>query len=160
MKHYSRLTNTLVYLLNVALLPIAIVTFILQFIKLKKYTNIMINVINSNNEFFKYLEKFNFTPDWLNRLYTVQDIPKPFVDFSDDELYDVTMRSLLPLKELISQNVLIDVCGVVTYRVSETKYIVMLTPSCQPDFDMALKYIKHSLVFTIIVALTFCFFVL
>ena len=107
-------------------------------------------MVNNNDDFYNYLEKLDCQVDWLGRIYTVQPIPKEFRDFSDDELYDITMRSLLPMTKMLERNVLVDVCSIIISRVDEDAYIVCLTPFNFPQFLHFVKMSIASLVITVI----------
>lgn len=124
--HFSY--RLLQYVFLIICLPITLCLFIIEYIRFRKYTNICIHVVNGNQDFFEYLSKLEFHPDWLKRLYSVQPIPKEFQDFTDDELYDITMRSLLPMVKLIERNVLVDVVGITINRIDQDAYIICLTP--------------------------------
>lgn len=111
----------------------------------------MKDVINTNPEFFEFLERYKFTPDWLGRLYTPQVISKEFEDFNDDELYDITMRALLPMNKIIERNVLIDVVGITTKRVAKDIYIICLTPFNQNKMFRYMKLLIASIMLYAIV---------
>lgn len=146
-KVFNFVLSIIKYVLIVGCLPISIILLVHEYLVFKKYDFILKKVINSNNEFFTYLDKLEFTPDWLGRLYTVQPIPSAFRDFSDDELYDITMRSLLPMTKLIEKNVLIDIVSVIIKRISNETYFVIMTPKNDPTL---MKYLKLTIISTII----------
>lgn len=122
-------------------LPVAMVRVVDEINTFKKFTGYLRNVVNSNNDFYQYLEKLDFKLDWLNRLYTIQAIPKEFQDFDEDELYDITMRSMLPMRALIERTVLIDVIGIVVNRINQEYYSITLTPSNQRNMFDAIRAI-------------------
>lgn len=136
------------YVLEIFVFPYTLCMLIVEYYKFRKYIKIIENAINSNDDFFNYLDKYKFTVDWLNRLYSVQEIPKPFKDFDDDELYDITMRSLSPMMKLIEKSVLIDVCSVIVSRINDDYYIVCITPYNYPKF-------KHYMIYTFISLIIF-----
>ena len=148
-----------IYVLEVIFLPVTLVLLVVEWFKFKKYIKIMSKVINTNDEFYRYLEKLEFRTDWLNRLYTVQPIPKAFRDFNDDELYDVTMRSLLPMMKMIEKNVLVDVCSVIISRIDEESYIVCITPYNFPKFRTLLTVSIISVFLYFIAALSYIIFI-
>lgn len=134
----------------IVVLPISIINFIIQYKKFKKYVNVIKQAVNDNEDFYNYLNKFDFVPDWLGRLYSIQPIPKEFRDFTEDELYDITMRSLFPLMKLLEKSVLIDVCSVIISRNTEQLYTVTLTPYVWPQFRNALITLFFSVIVNII----------
>ena len=93
----NKLAKTLKYVFGILIFPYSFGMWLFQFFRFRKCIKILKNTINSNNDFYQYLEKLDSRIDWLGRVYTVQPIPKEFRDFTDDELYDITMRSLLPI---------------------------------------------------------------
>lgn len=148
MKHFLRgLEKFSKYVLELFIFPVTLVLLIVEYLRFRKYIKIMKRVINNNDEFYKYLEKLDCQIDWLGRIYTVQPIPKEFRDFSDDELYDITMRSLLPMMKMLEKNVLVDVCSVIISRIDNESYIVCLTPFNFPAF---LHYVKMTIASAII----------
>lgn len=138
------------YVFMIVVLPISIINFIIQYKKFKKYVNVIKQAVNDNEDFYNYLNKFDFVPDWLGRLYSIQPIPKEFRDFTEDELYDITMRSLFPLMKLLEKSVLIDVCSVIISRNTEQLYTVTLTPYVWPQFRNALITLFFSVIVNII----------
>lgn len=130
------------YVLELFIFPWTLGCLIYEYIKFRKYIKIMQRVINNNDDFYNYLEKLDCRIDWLGRIYTVQPIPKEFRDFTDDELYDITMRSLLPMTKMLERNVLVDVCAVIISRIDNESYIVCLTPF---NFPVFLHYVRMSI---------------
>lgn len=148
MKHFLRgLEKFSKYVLELFIFPVTLVLLIVEYLRFRKYIKIMKRVINNNDEFYQYLEKLECQVDWLGRIYTVQPIPKEFRDFSDDELYDITMRSLLPMMKMLEKNVLVDVCSVIISRIDNESYIVCLTPF---NFPVFLHYVKMTIASAII----------
>lgn len=143
MKILKLLYDFIKYVFFIIMLPITIIMLIYEYVRFRKYVNILKQVTNSNVEFFEFLERYKFTPDWLGRLYSPQIIPKEFSDFNDDELYDITMRSLLPMNKIIERNVLIDVVGITIRRIDKNIYVICLTPYNQKAF---FKYMKFAII--------------
>lgn len=127
----SSLKNSIVRVLSYILLPVAIVRVVIEYKTFRKFIGYLKNTINTHNDFYQYLETLNFKVDWLNRLYSIQAIPPEFRDFDEDELYDITMRSMLPMRALIERTVLIDVVGITVTRLNEEYYSITITPSNQ-----------------------------
>lgn len=143
------LTQFSKYVLELFIFPYALCRLIYEYVLFRKYVKILRRVVNNNDDFYNYLEKLDCQVDWLGRIYTVQPIPKEFRDFSDDELYDITMRSLLPMTKMLERNVLVDVCSIIISRVYEDAYIVCLTPFNFPQFLHFVKMSIASLVITV-----------
>lgn len=135
------------YVLEIFVFPYTLVRLIIEYFLFRKYIKILHKCINSNDDFYQYLEKLDSHVDWLGRIYTVQAIPKPFRDFNDDELYDITMRSLLPMTKILERNVLIDVCSIIINRIDDESYIVCLTPF---NFPKLLHYIRMTFISLIV----------
>lgn len=146
------------YVFFILFLPISVFLLIWHWVIFYKYKQLLVNAINTNDEFYLYLNKLNFIPDMLGRLYTVQEIPKEFSDFNDDELYDITMRSLLPMIKLIETNVLVDVISTIIKRINSDSYIVMLTPKNQNKLLLYLRCTVSSVLFYLIIGLLFIIF--
>lgn len=138
------------YVLELFIFPYTLGRLIYEYIMFRKYVKILQRVINNNDEFYNYLEKLDAQVDWLGRIYTVQPIPKEFRDLTDDELYDITMRSLLPMTKMLEKNVLVDVCSVIISRIDNETYIVCLTPFNFPQFLHFIRMTIASLVISII----------
>lgn len=155
----SSLRNSIVRVLSYILLPVALVRVIIECKTFKKFIGYLKNTINTHNDFYQYLETLNFKLDWLNRLYSIQAIPPEFRDFDEDELYDITMRSMLPMRALIERTVLIDVVGITVTRLNEEYYSITITPSNQRMMFDSFKALVVSTVTLASVVLA-CFFYL
>jgi len=154
----SSLRNSIVRVLSYILLPVAIVRVISECKTFKKFIGYLKNTINTHNDFYQYLETLNFKLDWLNRLYSIQAIPPEFRDFDENELYDITMRSMLPMRALIERTVLIDVVGITVTRLNEEYYSITITPSNQRMMFDSFKALVVSTVTLASVVLA-CFFI-
>lgn len=154
----SSLRNSIVRVLSYILLPVALVRVIIECKTFKKFIGYLKNTINTHNDFYQYLETLNFKLDWLNRLYSIQAIPPEFRDFDEDELYDITMRSMLPMRALIERTVLIDVVGITVTRLNEEYYSITITPSNQRMMFDSFKALVVSTVTLASVVLA-CFFI-
>ena len=93
----------------------------------------------------------------MNRLYSIQKIPKEFQDFDEDELYDITMRSMLPMRSLIERTVLIDVIGIVVNRINQEYYSITLTPANQRNLFGSVKAVLVSGLITLIASIVFLY---
>ena len=147
----NKLAKTLKYVFGILVFPYSFGMWLFQFFRFRKCIKILKNTINSNNDFYQYLEKLDSRVDWLGRVYTVQPIPKEFQDFTNDELYDITMRSLLPMTKMLEKNVLIDVCSIIISRIDEESYIVCLTTYNFPKFQFWVIMSIFSLLLDIII---------
>lgn len=154
----SSLRNSIVRVLSYILLPVALVRVIIECKTFKKFIGYLKNTINTHNDFYQYLETLNFKLDWLNRLYSIQAIPPEFRDFDENELYDITMRSMLPMRALIERTVLIDVVGITVTRLNEEYYSITITPSNQRMMFDSFKALVVSTVTLASVVLA-CFFI-
>lgn len=153
----SSLKNTIVRVLSYILLPVAIVRVVIEYKTFKKFIGYLKKTINTHNDFYQYLETLNFKVDWLNRLYSIQAIPPEFRDFDEDELYDITMRSMLPMRALIERTVLIDVVGITVTRLNEEYYSITITPSNQRMMFDSFKALTCSILTTLSVVLAIMF---
>lgn len=154
----SSLRNSIVRVLSYILLPVALVRVIIECKTFKKFIGYLKNTINTHNDFYQYLETLNFKLDWLNRLYSIQAIPPEFRDFDENELYDITMRSMLPMRALIERTVLIDVVGITVTRINEEYYSITITPSNQRMMFDSFKALVVSTV-TLASVILACFFI-
>lgn len=151
MKILTSIYHFIKYVFLTIMLPINIAMLVYEYIRFRSYITILKQVINNNVEFFEFLERYKFMPDWLGRMYSPQTIPKEFSDFNDDELYDITMRSLLPMNKIIERNVLVDVVGITINRIDKDIYIICLTPHNQ---KILFTYLKTTIISVILYSIT------
>lgn len=119
--------------------------------KFKKTLRLIHNVVNTDQDFYNFLEKYEFIPDWIGRLYSAQPIPKIFKDFTEDELYDVVMRTIrTSIVPIFERNNIIDVGAITVVRLNEESYIMTITTYWQKTFIESLKLLSCSFAFTII----------
>lgn len=143
----------------VLILPIALGNAIYQYICFKKTLGYLHRAVNSDNDFYNFLEQHEYVPDWLGRLYSIQPIPKIFKDFTEDELYDVVMRSIRgTLVPIFERNNIIDIGSVTVERINEDLYIMTLTTFWQPKFVKSLKILLWSTLVSITGVV--CYFVI
>ena len=143
--------------LSYIILPVALYRLVIEWQTFRKFIELLKSTVNSHNDFYQYLESLDFRLDWLNRLYSIQKIPKEFQDFDEDELYDITMRSMLPMRSLIERTVLIDVIGIVVNRINQEYYSITLTPANQRNLFGSVKATLVSGAITIIASIVFLY---
>lgn len=110
------------------LFPWIIVDIILEIKKYKSYTELLKWTINSNQEFFDFLEKFNFMPAWFTRLYSIQEIPEEFMALDEKMLEGLTIKSLMPIRPMLAKSNLLSVLTLRVKRIDILRYIVILEP--------------------------------
>lgn len=125
-------TNTwkqiLLAICKTILFPWIIVDIIREIKKYKSYTELIRWTINSNQEFFDFLEKFNFMPAWFTRLYSVQEIPEEFMTLDEKMLEGLTIQSLIPIRPMLAKSNLLSVLTLRVKRLDILRYIVILEP--------------------------------
>lgn len=152
----KRIYKFFYYLSLFFILPISMIMIIKEWFIFKRNIKIMQTVINNNQSFFQYLDKWGFIVDWVGRLYSVQIIPKEIRDYTEDELYDIVMRSIVTsLQHILNENILLDVCGITTYKKTESIYILNITSSNEPQLKHKLKWFITSLIFNLIIFITY-----
>lgn len=139
--------------------PIAFINAIYQYIRFKKTLKILHRAVNSDNDFYNFLEQHEYMPDWLGRLYSVQPIPKIFKDFTEDELYDVVMRSIRgTLVPIFERTNIIDVGAVTVERMNEESYIMTITTFWQSKFFKSLRILIWSFIIWVSAVIVYIFF--
>lgn len=161
-----RILNFLFFTSLLFCLPFTLYKLIREIGIFKRNIKIMNRVINNNDQFFDFLDKHGFIPDWVGRLYSPQTIPQEFSDYTEDELYDVVMRAMITsLQHILNQNILLDVCGI-TVRLKKNKpeknkdggevkllrdyFIVNITSNNEPIIKSYFKWFIASLMIYII----------
>lgn len=146
----KKVFNFLKYVFFVVFLPLSLVNAIYQYFKFKKTLRLIHNVVNTDQDFYNFLEKYEFIPDWIGRLYSPQPIPKIFKDFTEDELYDVVMRTIrTSIVPIFERNNIIDVGAITVVRLNDESYIMTITTYWQKTFIESLKLLAYSFAFTI-----------
>lgn len=139
-------------------LPYTFFKLIHEYILFKRNINILSRVVNKNEAFFEFLNKYGFSVDLLGRLYAPQTIPYEFIDFTEDELYDVTMRAFVTsLQETLNKNILLDVCGITVNRKRNSDiFLVNITSSNENILKNYFSYFIISLSLFSIIILLIC----
>ena len=123
-----RLYYTVSTLFECIVFPVLLVRIRKEIKLYKKYTEIFQRTVNENEEFFKFLEQYNFRAGWFSRLYSNQTIPEQFMALTEDELYDKVEYTLLPMTKTIEKNVLINIISPYLRRIAIDEYVIILEP--------------------------------
>jgi len=114
--------------LELLVLPLLLYRLVKEHKLYRVYTTILEKVINDNNEFYEFLEKYDFKVAWFDRLYSEQTIPDEMLVLNEDELYDVVIKALLPIRPILAKSLLIDVISPYIKRIALNKYLIILEP--------------------------------
>lgn len=120
--------NILLGIVKTILFPWVIIDFIREAKLYSKYTDQVRYVIDNNEEFFKFLERFQFHPAWFTRLYSNQEIPEEFIGLDDDQLEAVTVKAIMPIRPMLAKSNLLSILTLRIERVAIDHYIVILEP--------------------------------
>lgn len=110
------------------LFPWIIIDFIREVKLYRKYTAQVRYVIDNNEEFFQFLEKFQFHPAWFTRLYSNQEIPEEFIGLDDNQLEAITVKAIMPIRPMLAKSNLLSILTLRIDRVAIDHYIVILEP--------------------------------
>lgn len=120
--------NILLGIVKTILFPWVIIDFIREAKLYSKYADQVRYVIDNNEEFFKFLERFQFHPAWFTRLYSNQEIPEEFIGLDDDQLEAVTVKAIMPIRPMLAKSNLLSILTLRIERVAIDHYIVILEP--------------------------------
>lgn len=149
----SKWKQVLLAICKTILFPWIIVDIIREIKKYKSYTELIKWTINSNQEFFDFLEKFHFMPAWFTRLYSVQEIPEEFMTLDEKMLEGLTIQSLIPIRPMLAKSNLLSVLTLRIKRVDILRYIVILEPENFRNLQALIIWLASILV-TIILGIT------
>ena len=108
--------------------PINLIRLIKEIKQYRKYTTLIKYTIDHNESFYSFLEKYRFYPAWFTRLFSVQPIPEELVGLSDEQLYEMTVKSLLPVRSMVEQTNLLQVIELYIVRNRIDEYTIILQP--------------------------------
>lgn len=120
--------NVLLGVVKTILFPWIIIDFIREVRLYRKYTAQVRYVIDNNEEFFQFLERFQFHPAWFTRLYSNQEIPGEFIGLDDNQLEAVTVKAIMPIRPMLAKSNLLSILTLRIKRVAIDHYMVILEP--------------------------------
>lgn len=144
--------NLLLGIVKTILFPWVIIDFIREVKLYRRYTEQVRYVIDNNDEFFQFLEKFQFHPAWFTRLYSNQEIPEEFIGLDDDQLEAVTVKAIMPIRPMLAKSNLLSILTLRIERVAIDHYIVILEPENFKNVRALFLWIV-AIIVTIIIAL-------
>lgn len=113
----------------------------------KQYAEIVKSVINTNDKFYDFLEKYHFYPVRFTRLMSVQQIPEQFIGLSDEELLAITTRSLFPIRKIVEETRLLEILTIKIVNRKVHQYAILLEPKNFYDCIYIVKQIFYSICF-------------
>lgn len=108
--------------------PINLIRLIKEIKQYRKYATLIKYTIDHNESFYSFLEKYRFYPAWFTRLFSVQPIPEELVGLSDEQLYEMTVKSMLPVRSMVEQTNLLQVIELYIVRNRIDEYTIILQP--------------------------------
>lgn len=154
--HNTKWKQILLAICKTILFPWIIVDIIREIRKYKSYTELIKWTINSNQEFFDFLENFHFMPAWFTRLYSVQEIPEEFMTLDEKMLEGLTIQSLIPIRPMLAKSNLLSVLTLRVKRIDILRYIVILEPENFRNLQALIIWLASILVAIIVLGITLC----
>ena len=120
--------NILFGIIKTILFPWVIIDFIREIKLYRRYADQIRYIIDHNEEFFQFLERFQFHPAWFTRLYSNQEIPEEFIGLDDAQLEAITVKAIMPIRPILAKSNLLSILTLRIERVSIDHYLVILEP--------------------------------
>lgn len=127
-------------------LPIAIYNIIYSYRENLKQQKILVNVINSNEDFFKALATYGFEK---NKLFSLSAKFETNLEMEPDEIYDMANKTvILTIKNFVKDEMLFNIIKIEGYRSQETEVTIEINTASRLLFILDIKILYLSFILT------------
>lgn len=124
-------------------LPISIWFVIQSYFENRKQFNILKDVLNKNDDFFKALTYYNFTP---NGIYTLSSSFQTDLELTDEEIYDIANKQIiLTIKNFVKDELLFNIIKVDAYKTDYNKIQIDINTASKKLLLLDIKTLCYSL---------------